>query len=86
VPPSDPIDEVFENAPQQDSNLRTRLRSALPFTASTCGNVDLTAFWGAYVWGAALTDLQTWPVSVRPGGAPPAQASGGRAWAFGAAV
>jgi hypothetical protein len=34
--------------PQQDSNLCTRPRSALPCTASTCGNVIVAVAWGAY--------------------------------------
>jgi hypothetical protein len=39
--------------PQQDSNLRTRLRSAFPCTAATSGNLVWAAAVGR-VWGAAL--------------------------------
>jgi hypothetical protein len=39
--------------PQQDSNLRTRLRSALPCTPFTCGNVSLAAVSGR-LWGRCL--------------------------------
>ena len=34
--------------PQQDSNLRARLRGAYPCTAPACGNVIFAVAWGAY--------------------------------------
>lgn len=35
-------------APQQNPNLRTRLRSGFPCTSSSCGNVDFCGLWRAY--------------------------------------
>jgi hypothetical protein len=46
---------VSELCPRQDSNLRSRLRSAFPSTALTCGFGPCPLVWGAY--GAHLIAL-----------------------------